>query len=118
MTEQFTEARKRDLLEARDGLRQTLEMNTEEFNQLFNELSAKDSVEIADEQRAHRTAGRKELIGRERLRRIAAALHRINEGSYGICESCGGEIGTERLEAVPDAPLCIECQTRADAAAQ
>jgi RNA polymerase-binding protein DksA len=42
------------------------------------------------------------------LAEIDAALTRINDGTYGICERCGHPIGAERLEALPWATLCIE----------
>ena len=42
------------------------------------------------------------------LAEIDAALSRIADGSYGICERCGKPIGEERLEARPWATLCIE----------
>ena len=41
---------------------------------------------------------------------IDAALEKIDEGSYGICESCETSIPRERLEALPFAGRCIECQ--------
>jgi YteA family regulatory protein len=44
------------------------------------------------------------------LREIHDALKRIDEGRYGICTYCGKEIARDRLEAVPYARLCIECQ--------
>jgi len=40
------------------------------------------------------------------LRRIDAALKRIEDGSYGICPECGEDISPERLEVVPTAALC------------
>lgn len=43
------------------------------------------------------------------LNRIAAALRKIDEGSYGRCEECGEPIDPRRLESVPDASLCIDC---------
>ena len=42
------------------------------------------------------------------LRQIEAALQRLEEGTYGICEVCGREIGEERLEAIPFTTLCID----------
>jgi RNA polymerase-binding protein DksA len=42
------------------------------------------------------------------LAEIEAALARIDEGTYGLCERCGRPIGLERLEALPWATLCIE----------
>jgi DnaK suppressor protein len=44
------------------------------------------------------------------LRRIDTALARINEGSYGQCESCGQEIPQARLQAEPTALRCVQCQ--------
>ena len=43
-----------------------------------------------------------------KLRRIDAALDRINEGVYGHCEDCEEEIGAKRLENQPWAELCIQ----------
>ena len=42
------------------------------------------------------------------LTEIDAALGRIDDGTFGTCSSCGEAIGTERLEALPWATLCIE----------
>jgi RNA polymerase-binding protein DksA len=44
------------------------------------------------------------------LSEIDAALRRIDEGTYGICTNCERPIPEERLEALPWATLCIDCQ--------
>lgn len=44
------------------------------------------------------------------LRNVAAALRRIENGAYGICDGCGQRIGRKRLDAVRWTPLCIKCQ--------
>jgi RNA polymerase-binding protein DksA len=46
----------------------------------------------------------------ELLSEINSALDRINDNTFGKCEECGGEINIERLNAIPYARLCIECQ--------
>lgn len=62
-------------------------------------------------------------VERERLRLLAAqaraaleqtesALARIEEGSYGKCTECGSDIPAARLEARPEAELCVSCQQR------
>lgn len=51
----------------------------------------------------------------DRLQKIDRALERLRDGRYGICEACGGPIGRARLEAVPEATLCIACQRRREA---
>jgi RNA polymerase-binding protein DksA len=46
----------------------------------------------------------------ERLKAIEGAFERLERGSYGECEQCGGEIPIERLRALPFASCCVECQ--------
>lgn len=45
----------------------------------------------------------------EALDQIDAALQRIEDGTYGSCESCGNEVGADRLAAMPAAARCIDC---------
>jgi DnaK suppressor protein len=47
---------------------------------------------------------------REKLQAIDEALERIEDGTYGICESCESEIASGRLEAMPFSRLCVSCQ--------
>ena len=48
------------------------------------------------------------------LRAIDAALQRIEDGTFGICESCGQPISEERLEAIPYATQCIDCRRKGE----
>ena len=48
------------------------------------------------------------------LSEIDGALKRIEEGTYGTCAGCGGEIRRERLEASPWASLCIDCKRKTE----
>ncbi|MBI5676613.1 MAG: RNA polymerase-binding protein DksA [Nitrospirae bacterium] len=54
------------------------------------------------------------LRDRERmlLKKIEETIERIDNAEYGICTSCGNEIGIKRLEARPVTDLCIECKVR------
>lgn len=54
------------------------------------------------------------LRDRERrlIRKIQAALQRIDDGTYGICEECGDEISLPRLKARPVTRLCINCKAK------
>ncbi len=47
--------------------------------------------------------------GGGRLEEIAAALDRINQGTYGQCEDCGDAIPAPRLDALPYTPVCAAC---------
>ena len=49
---------------------------------------------------------------REHLADIDAALARLADGSYGVCQACGQPIGAERLAARPAARTCIGCTRR------
>ncbi len=53
---------------------------------------------------------------RKLLRKIDAALARLDEGTYGFCDETGEEIGLKRLEARPVATLCLEAQERRELA--
>lgn len=48
------------------------------------------------------------------INKLEAALERLDDGSYGICECCGNEISILRLKVRPVTELCIECKTRAE----
>src|SRR5881227_299702 len=47
---------------------------------------------------------------REKLQAIDDALARVEDGSYGVCESCESDIAEGRLEALPFTRLCVNCQ--------
>mgnify|MGYP006273802573 CR=1 FL=1 len=112
MTEELLQERKADLQRMRDELRERVQLETSEFNRLFDQLSTKDYPEQAHEEIDEIATGLREVTDRERLRRIAAAFYRMEQGTYGICQSCGGEIHPDRLEAIPDAQLCLACKSR------
>ena len=42
---------------------------------------------------------------------VDRALDRIEEGTYGVCRGCGKAISIERLEAIPSAARCAQCQS-------
>ena len=63
------------------------------LNDLANEAAGHNSVELAG---------------------VRHALAKFASDSYGLCEVCGNDIGFSRLQARPEARLCISCQTRAE----
>ncbi|MCX7002062.1 MAG: TraR/DksA C4-type zinc finger protein [bacterium] len=46
------------------------------------------------------------------LEPIKKALERIDQGVYGTCELCGSDIAKERLDALPEAIVCMKCMTK------
>lgn len=49
-----------------------------------------------------------------KLRRVEAALERIATGEFGVCDVCGESISVKRLQALPSANRCIECQEQSE----
>jgi len=43
---------------------------------------------------------------------VDEALQRVEDGTFGICRACGGDIGRLRLEAVPTTTWCIDCKSK------
>ena len=52
-----------------------------------------------------------EAEARAGLQQVNRAISRLDQGSYGLCEKCGGAIGAARLHALPAATRCIQCAT-------
>lgn len=48
----------------------------------------------------------------EQMTEIEHALQKIEDGTYGLCDGCGQPIAANRLEALPQASLCIECKAK------
>ena len=73
------------------------------------QLHSGDSVEQAQERENDEVV---DAIGNETalsIRAILAALERIENGTYGACDSCGEPIGDARLKAIPEATRCSGC---------
>jgi DnaK suppressor protein len=47
---------------------------------------------------------------RQEIAEVEHALDKIEKGTYGLCDNCGQPISPERLEALPQASLCIKCK--------
>lgn len=92
------------------GLQRELERQLEERLAVLAELEplALPSVDPV----AYQTAASHRAV----VELITAALNRITQGTYGRCTRCGRQIAPARLEVLPYAAACIECQSHAEAA--
>ncbi|OGQ07980.1 MAG: RNA polymerase-binding protein DksA [Deltaproteobacteria bacterium RIFCSPLOWO2_12_FULL_40_28] len=83
---------------------------TKEKGMAFDPDDLPDEVDLASSEADQSMNLR--LRDRERvlLKKIDKALKKIEDGEYGICESCSEEIGVKRLEARPVTDLCIRCK--------
>ena len=93
--------------EVEDGARQRLEENR--FINMRSEVGDTGDASTATEQQDLRNSQIERDVNE--LRAVDSALARFEEGTYGMCTRCGGEIGEARLRANPAAERCIECQT-------
>jgi len=107
-------------------LRSRLESEQERLVEQLEQLKA--SIRPVDERREGSPFGKREeeatealelekrLALEERLRQQLAdvkhALHKFEDGSYGVCDICGQPIDPARLEALPQANLCLTCKAQ------
>ena len=73
---------------------------------------AADSSEAAVETEDDAALEAQAVLVTQEIASVKRALERIAEGTYGECVQCGNEIAEGRLEARPEAALCIECASR------
>ncbi len=109
--------RPEDLEYFRSVLKKMLEEIQQEGDKTIKEMSSSDHHFPDPTDRASQESDQfftLRLRDRERklLNKIKEALQRIEDGTYGICEMCGEEIGIERLKARPVTTLCIKCKTK------
>ena len=96
-----------------------LEMKAKLLGEIDSELKAEregnkdegmDTYDLASEERDREISFILSDRERVKIKQMDDALERIEDGSYGVCESCGLEIGEERLLAMPFSRLCRDCQ--------
>ena len=94
------------LVEAQQKGDSTLEDMTDN-NEMFADPADRATMESA---RAFtlRTRDRERRL----IKKIHDALQRMENGTYGFCESCGEDIGVARLKARPVTRLCINCKSK------
>ena len=115
----WTEA---ELKQVRSGLEEDVERLRSEIQLAESDLVdlMRDSNDGAGDDQADagaKTFEREQEItlannARDMLLQGQHALERLEDGTYGICESCGNAIGKLRLQAAPRATLCVSCKTK------
>jgi DnaK suppressor protein len=105
------------LLKERDKLvHQLAELGSDENGDLRPDLDFGEGFADA----AAVTSERTEVIGivetlKHQLDDVNEAVSKLEDGSYGLCHSCGKEIGAARMEARPSSLYCVDCKTRRSA---
>jgi DnaK suppressor protein len=75
---------------------------------LSEPLSADFAEQATEREDDDALEGQEALLAQE-IAAVKAALGRIDDGSYGLCTRCGEAVGEKRLQAFPEAALCISC---------
>lgn len=104
-----TDAAKARLQAMQAELRERLSHLGHELAEPLDPDSSERAVEMEGDQPLE---GQALLVTRE-LGSVDRALDRIAGGTYGTCVKCGGQIAAQRLDARPEAALCIECAENA-----
>lgn len=112
MTSTHTQAKERLFAERERLCHQLSELGATDTGELRNDVDYGDGFADA----AAATAERTETLGlvdslHGMLKDIDAALAKIEEGTYGICSKCGGEIPEARLEFRPESIYCVACKS-------
>jgi RNA polymerase-binding protein DksA len=114
-----------------DGVRGRLEAERERLQTEVESLRRRSSSDVYQDDEGTDTVSQhpadegSEMFEREKdltlidtlqvsLRQVEDALQRVDSGQYGICANCGKPIGEKRLEALPAAIYCIDCQSILD----
>jgi DnaK suppressor protein len=104
------------------GFQSTLQTRAAELERLVRRRDGIAVERSPDQLDEIRQAGERALavstLDREfmHLRDVRAALRRVEDGSFGICQQCEEHINLKRLAAVPWASLCIRCQVETEGA--
>lgn len=101
------------LVRRRDALRKALAGDLSLLKEL-REQQGGDVVDAALDTAQDEISSQLAEVESRELASIEKALDRIREGSYGLCEGCSEKIPIARLNALPYATLCIECQRVAE----
>lgn len=103
------EMRAKVMKDMNDDLRQGREGRKEE---------GMDAYDLASEERDREISFILTDREREKVQAIQEALERMEDGEYGICEACEGDIAEGRLEALPFTQMCVACQSEHERAAK
>ena len=102
-------------------LRALLEQERETLVNQLGELGVGEGASItydsnfADSSQVTAERGEAEALAaslRETLDEVEYALGKLEEGNYGVCESCAQQISPARLEAMPAARFCMDCASK------
>ena len=109
MRKAFLKKMREKLLEMRAQLLRNVQSDLHEGREQTKD-EGMDTYDIASDARDREISLILNDRDRDKALAIDDALARIDEGSYGVCDSCESDIAEARLEALPFTRLCVSCQ--------
>src|SRR5262245_20478063 len=100
----------KSLLGRRNDLRKKLAGELADLREFKAADSTGDSADAAFESGSDEMASQLAELDARELHQIDRALHRLKQGTYGVCEGCQVKIPVSRLNALPYTTFCIDCQ--------
>jgi len=101
------------LVRRRDALRRALAGDLNSLKELRQQTSG-DMLDAAMDTAQDEINSQLAEVESRELSHIEVALERMRDGNYGLCEGCGEGIPMARLQALPYATMCIQCQREAE----
>lgn len=98
------------LLGEQEEILKTLTREQDIIESIQADEAPKDSADLASDDTDKNILQALSAVDMVRLEQIQSAIKRLKNGNYGACVLCGNMINPVRLEALPSAHLCIECQ--------
>jgi DnaK suppressor protein len=103
------------VLQFKSSLREQRRELLETIDRVENDIrdaagSGADSLDLTSYNAARESMAARNTQNHRKLKMIELALERIQNGSFGVCVTCSGVIGLKRLQAIPFANRCLECQ--------
>lgn len=86
--------------------------SVETIGTIGNTIQLADEVDISQVNEGREMALATRSLLAERTNRLAEALERLRDGTYGTCQECAEAIAPARLKAVPEVITCVRCQDR------
>lgn len=112
MEKQKMQYYKSKLINEKNKISETINLNSEFDNEFSSELSLNDNhpadtaTELFDKEKGLALRNNELSI----IKKIETSLSDIEKGNYGTCKKCGSDISEERLEFIPYAEYCVGCQ--------
>lgn len=108
MTDHHTTAAKDRLEDQLAELEARFSHLERDLDEPLNADSSEQAVEMEDDESLEAQA----LLVTREIASVKRALARIEDGEYGVCVRCNGDINPKRLEVRPEAALCIHCASK------